>query len=69
MELLLLFAFAALFAIAFNFAQPKALGYFPSLAANFWSATAVTAVAGMVLLLRVSFAFSLVAESPVEVSA
>ena len=45
MELLLLFAFAALFAIAFNFAQPKALGYFPSLAANFWSATAVTAVA------------------------
>ena len=69
MELLLLFAFAALFAIAFNFAQPKALGYFPSLAANFWSATAVTAVAVMVLLLLVSFAFSLVAESPVEVSA
>jgi hypothetical protein len=58
MELLLLFAFAAVFAIAFNYAQPKALGKFPTLAANFWGTTFITAIAVMVLLVVVSFVFA-----------
>lgn len=66
MELLLLFAFAFLFAVAFNYAQPKALGYFPSFASNFWGTTIVTAVAVMVLLVAVSFVF---AEAGAEVAA
>jgi hypothetical protein len=71
MELLLLFAFAMLFAIAFNYGQPKILGYFPNAQSNFIYTTAVTAVAVMALLLIVSFVFSTVAgkENPVEVSA
>lgn len=58
MELVLLFAFAAVFAIAFNYAQPKALGKFPTLAANFWGTTFLTAVMVMLLLVVVSFVFA-----------
>lgn len=69
MELLLLFAFAMLFAIGFNFAQPRVLGYFPSLSANFFSVTLITAGAVMLLLLAVSFVFAEVGKSPVQVNA
>jgi hypothetical protein len=69
MEFVLLFAFAAMFAVAFNFAQPKIIGRFPNYASNFFAVTALTAVAVMVLLLLVSFVFSLVKENPVEVAA
>ena len=58
MEILLLFAFAAVFAIAFNYAQPKALAQFPTFAANFWGTTLLTAVSVMLLLLLVSFVFA-----------
>lgn len=58
MEIVLLFAFAAIFAIGFNYGQPKLLGKFPTLAANFWGTTALTAVTVMVLLVVVSFAFA-----------
>jgi hypothetical protein len=58
MEFVLLFAFAALFAIAFNYAQPKALSYFPQASSNFWGTTLITAVAVMVLLVLVSFVFA-----------
>ena len=58
MELVLLFAFAMVFAIGFNYAQPKALGYFPNFANNFWGVTLVTAGAVMVLLVAVSFVFA-----------
>ena len=58
MELVLLFAFAAIFAIGFNYGQPKLLGKFPSLAANYWGTTFLTALAVMVLLVAVSFAFA-----------
>ena len=67
MEILLLFAFAMLFAIAFNFAQPKALGYFPTLAANFWGVTLVTAISVMVLLVAVSWVFAEVGKEVVAV--
>lgn len=58
MEILLLFAFAAVFAIALNYLQPMALTQFPSLAANFWGTTLLTAVAVMILLVTVSFVFA-----------
>lgn len=58
MEIVLLFAFAAIFALGFNYGQPKLLGKFPSLAANFWGTTFLTAVAVMVLLVGVSFVFA-----------
>lgn len=58
MELVLLFAFAAIFAIGFNYGQPKLLGKFPSLAANYWGTTLLTAISVMVLLVVVSFAFA-----------
>jgi hypothetical protein len=58
MEFILLFAFAALFAIAFNYVQPKALSYFPNASANFWGTTLITAVAVMILLVVVSFVFA-----------
>jgi hypothetical protein len=57
-SIVLLFAFAAIFAIGFNYSQPKLLGKFPTLAANFWGTTILTAVAVMVLLLAVSFVFA-----------
>jgi hypothetical protein len=63
MEFVLLFAFAAIFAIAFNYGQPRLLGRFPSLAANYWGTTLLTAVTVMILLVVVSFAF---AEAGVE---
>jgi hypothetical protein len=69
MELLLVFAFAMLFAIGFNYAQPKALGYFPKLAASFWGVTVVTAFSVFVLLFVVSFVFAMVGKEVVEVSA
>jgi predicted PurR-regulated permease PerM len=68
MEFLLLFAFAMLFAIAFNYAQPKALGRFPKFASSFWGVTLVTAVAVLVLLVVVSFVFAEVGEAVVEVT-
>lgn len=58
MELVLLFAFAAIFAIGFNYGQPKLLGKFPSLSSNYWGTTFLTAIAVMVLLVAVSFAFA-----------
>lgn len=58
MEIVLLFAFAAVFAIGFNYGQPRLLGKFPKLAGNFWGTTFLTAVAVMVLLVAVSFAFA-----------
>jgi hypothetical protein len=58
MEIVLLFAFAFVFAVGFNYAQPKLLGYFPDAASNFWSGTAITAVAVMILLVAVSFVFA-----------
>ena len=58
MEILLLFAFAAIFALGFNYAQPKVLGKFPSLSANYWGVTFLTAVSVMVLLVAVSFVFA-----------
>lgn len=58
MELVLLFAFAAIFAIGFNYGQPKLLGKFPNLASNYWGTTFLTALAVMVLLIAVSFAFA-----------
>lgn len=58
MEIVLLFAFAAIFAIGFNYGQPKLLGKFPSLSANYWGTTLLTAVAVMVLLVAVSFVFA-----------
>jgi hypothetical protein len=58
MELILLFAFAAIFAIGFNYGQPKLLGKFPSLAGNYWGTTFLTAVSVMILLVVVSFAFA-----------
>lgn len=67
MEIVLLFAFAVLFAIAFNYGQPKALGYFPSIASNFWGVTLITAVAVMVLLVAVSWIFAEVGKEVVEV--
>jgi len=69
MELLLLFAFAMLFAIGFNFAQPRILGRFPSFATNFFGVTIITALAVMALLLAVSFVFAEVGKNPVQVSA
>lgn len=57
-SLILLFAFSAIFAIGYNYATPKALGKFPSLAANFWGTTLVTALAVMILLVTVSFVFA-----------
>lgn len=58
MEILLLFAFAAIFALGFNYGQPKLLAKFPNLAANYWGTTFLTAIAVMVLLVTVSFAFA-----------
>ena len=58
MALVLLFAFAAIFAIGFNYGQPKLLGKFPTLAASFWGTTLLTAVAVMILLVTVSFLFA-----------
>lgn len=58
MELVLLFAFAAIFAVAFNYGQPRLLGKFPSLAANYWGTTLLTAVTVMILLVAVSWAFA-----------
>jgi hypothetical protein len=69
MEILLLFAFAFLFAIAFNYAQPKALAKFPNFAANFWGVTVITAVSVMVLLVAVSWVFAEVGKGAVEVQA
>jgi len=58
MEIVLLFAFAAIFAIGFNYGQPKLLGKFPTLAANYWGTTILTAVSVMALLVAVSFVFA-----------
>ena len=58
MELILLFAFAMIFALGFNYVQPKALTKFPTLAANFWGTTALTAAVVALFLVVVSFAFS-----------
>lgn len=58
MEIVLLFAFAAIFAIGFNYGQPKLLGKFPNLATNYWGTTFLTAISVMVLLVAVSFAFA-----------
>ena len=68
MELILLFAFAALFAILFNYGQPRALGYFPKLAGNFWGVTLVTAASVAVLLVVVSWVFAKVGKNVVEVA-
>jgi len=69
MEILLLFAFAMLFAIGFNFVQPKALKYFPTFGGNFLGATLITGLAVLVLLLAVSFVFAEVGKNPVQVTA
>jgi hypothetical protein len=69
MEFLLLFAFAVLFAIAFNYGQPKILGKFPSFATNFWGVTLLSAVAVMLLLLIVSWVFAKVGDRAVTVAA
>jgi multisubunit Na+/H+ antiporter MnhG subunit len=58
MELLLFFAFAALFALGFNFLGPRAQKQFPSVASTFWGATLITTLAVMVLLVAVSFVFA-----------
>ena len=58
MELVLLFAFAVVFAILLNFSGPKVQGYFPSLAANYWGSTLLTAVMVLILLVVVSFVFA-----------
>lgn len=58
MEFVLLFAFAAVFALGFNYIGPKAQAQFPSLAASFWGTTLLTALAVMVLLVAVSFVFA-----------
>lgn len=58
MEIVLLFAFAAIFAIGFNYGQPKVLAKFPTIAAKFWGTTLITALSVMVLLVTVSFIFS-----------
>lgn len=58
MEIVLLFAFAAIFALGFNYAQPKVLGKFPSFAKSFWGTTFLTAISVMILLVVVSFAFA-----------
>jgi predicted PurR-regulated permease PerM len=65
MELLLLFAFAVLFAIALNYGQPKLQGYFPNAAGNFWYSTLLTAVAVAFLLVVVSWVFAEVGEGKV----
>ena len=69
MEILLLFAFAALFAIAFNWGQPRLLGHFPNFAANYWGVTLLTAASVLVLLVAVSWVFAEVGKEVVEVSA
>ena len=70
MELLLLFAFAAIFAIGFNYAQPKVGTYFPTIGGNFFGATLLTAAMVMALLLVVSFVFAEIgSKSPVTVQA
>lgn len=69
MELLLLFAFAMLFAIAFNYGQPKVLGYFPTFSTNFWGVTLLTAASVLFLLVAVSWVFAEVGKEVVEVSA
>ena len=68
MELLLLFAFAMLFAIGFNYGQPKLLNRFPTFAANFWGVTVLTAVAVAVLLVAVSWVFAEVGKETVKVT-
>lgn len=62
MEFILLFAFAALFAMVFNYAQPKALGKFPNLAKSYWGATFITTIAVAVLLVVVTVIFAAVGE-------
>jgi len=58
MELILLFAFAAVFALGLNYVGPRATTYFPTLAGSFWGSTLLTTIAVMVLLVAVSFAFA-----------
>ena len=65
MELVLLFVFAFLFAIALNWGTPKLQGYFPNAASNFWYSTALMALAVMVLLVAVSWVFAEVGEGKV----
>jgi uncharacterized membrane protein len=66
MALILLFAFAAIFSIAFNYAAPKvaSVPQLQSYTGTYFGRTAITTVTVFVLLIVVSFAMSFVASKP-----
>lgn len=70
MEFLMLFAFAAVFAMGFNFFMPK-LSAYPQLAklhSTYAGQTVLTAALVFGLLIAVSYTFAIAGKSPVKAS-